>query len=249
MEQKLVKVPFDVEMAKKISEKSIEGKIITKNDENARIICWDARNDSSRPIIALISKDRNNEQPIVYNLQGKVINADIIDTNDLILEIPEYMTFKDGDVLTTDEGYTFVLCLREDGGFSYYIGTTNCESAIVNLDAPNYLFVKNKQKCRKATEEETHELIKRVEKIQHIKAKEYLKRFFGIEIQFKPQCEFKVGQPVIGVDGRGEWRYDFFSHYNPDYQNGNYICSARSYSKCLPYNEETAHLVGTKDKQ
>lgn len=247
MEQKLVKVPFDVEMAKKITSGEIEGKIVTRHGEPARIVFFESKN--KRPIIALVDYGVS-EIPECYTQRGYCDQDEKSEFDcDLMLEVPEYMTFKDGDVLTTDEGYTFVLCLREDGEFSYYIGTTNCESAIVNLDAPNYLFVKNKQECRKATEEETHKLIKRVEKIQHIKAKEYLKRFFGIEIQLKPQCEFKVGQPVIGVDGRGEWRYDLFSHFNPDYQNGNYICSARSYSKCLPYNEETAHLVGTKDKQ
>lgn len=248
MEQKLIKVPFDVEIAKRITNKECEGNIVTRDGKSARIICWNRVGAHGFVIVALVSLSNQLEKPIIVDVNGKYLEQCESD-KDLILEIPEYMSFKDGDVLTTDEGYTFVLCLREDGGFSYYIGTTNCESAIVNLDAPNYLFVKNKQECRKATEEETHELIKRVEKIQHIKAKEYLKRFFGIEIQFKPQCEFKVGQPVIGVDDRGEWRYDLFSHFNPDYQNGNYICSARSYSKCLPYNEETAHLVGTKDKQ
>ena len=66
-------------------------------------------------------------------------------------------------------------------------------------------------------------------------------------IESKPECEFETGQPVIGIAGNGEWRYDLFSHFKPEYRNGNFVCSARSYSKCLPYNEQTAHLVGTKE--
>lgn len=31
----------------------------------------------------------------------------------------------------------------------------------------------------------------------------------------------------------------------PEYRTGNYVCYARSYSTFLPYNDQTAHLIGT----
>ena len=41
--EKLVRVPFDVEMAKKISDNDIEGRIETRDGRSVRIICWDAK--------------------------------------------------------------------------------------------------------------------------------------------------------------------------------------------------------------
>jgi hypothetical protein len=41
MEHKLVKVPFDVELAKKITNKECEGKIVTRSGRSARIVCFD----------------------------------------------------------------------------------------------------------------------------------------------------------------------------------------------------------------
>lgn len=248
MEQKLVKVPFDVEMAKKISDKSIEGKITTKNDENARIICWDARNDSSRPIVALISKDRNNEQPIVYNLQGKVINADVIDTNDLMLEIPIYMSFKDGDILSDDMGFIFIF----NGNGECKISSYACLTPYGTILFDGAADMSRIDKYRYATTEEKQKFIEALKESKEPEAKEYINRFFSEHsnlLNIGKNYEFQVGQPVIGVDFRGEWRYDLFSHFNPDRKNSNYVCSGRSYNKCLPYNKETAHLVGTKDMQ
>lgn len=97
---------------------------------------------------------------------------------------------------------------------------------------------------RLSTESERQKLIDALKASKEPEAKECLK-ILGIEL--KPECEFKTGQPVIGIAGNGEWRYDLFSHFKPEYRNGNFVCSARSYSKCLPYNEQTAHLVGTKE--
>lgn len=44
----------------------------------------------------------------------------------------------------------------------------------------------------------------------------------------------------------GFWRADFFSHAVPQ-ENGKllYVCVGDCWSQCLPYNEETAKLIGT----
>ena len=47
------------------------------------------------------------------------------------------------------------------------------------------------------------------------------------------------------------WNVTFFSHYDKEVNWGCYPCvttSCKSYSKCIPYNDETKHLLGTSDE-
>lgn len=61
--------------------------------------------------------------------------------------------------------------------------------------------------------------------------------------RFDPK-EFKPFDKVLlRIDERGIWQPDFFG-----YKDGNCItCVTYGNVKCIPYNEETKHLVGTKD--
>lgn len=43
-----------------------------------------------------------------------------------------------------------------------------------------------------------------------------------------------------------EWRCNIFSHFNERSERP-YICAYCSWKQCLPYNEETAKLIGTTD--
>ena len=46
------------------------------------------------------------------------------------------------------------------------------------------------------------------------------------------------------------WNATFFSHYDKEINWGCHPCvttSCKSYDKCIPYNDETKHLVGTSD--
>lgn len=38
METKYVKVPFDVELSKKITEKSVDGRVVTRDGKSARVV-------------------------------------------------------------------------------------------------------------------------------------------------------------------------------------------------------------------
>ena len=50
---------------------------------------------------------------------------------------------------------------------------------------------------------------------------------------------------VICQQGLNNWRIDFFSSYNECSGLPN-VCIGGSYLKCIPYNEETKHLLKTK---
>lgn len=61
--------------------------------------------------------------------------------------------------------------------------------------------------------------------------------------RFNPE-EFKPFDKVLlRIDERGIWQPDFFG-----YKDGNCItCVTYGNVKCIPYNEETKHLIGKRD--
>ena len=44
------------------------------------------------------------------------------------------------------------------------------------------------------------------------------------------------------------WDADFFSYYNPLEKHMKYVCVANFAVFCIPYNDETKHLVGTTEE-
>lgn len=63
----------------------------------------------------------------------------------------------------------------------------------------------------------------------------------------KPKCQFKPFDKVLVRNNDGQaWRANYFSYYKnaPDYF---YVCINGIYHYCIPYNEYTAHLLGTID--
>ena len=44
------------------------------------------------------------------------------------------------------------------------------------------------------------------------------------------------------------WNIEFFSKYNNLYSNFEFFGLNNTYEQCVPYNEETKHLLGTKQK-
>ena len=47
------------------------------------------------------------------------------------------------------------------------------------------------------------------------------------------------------LNNMDEWKADFFSNYQEDVFR--YGCVSESYITCIPYNEQTKHLLGTKN--
>lgn len=55
--------------------------------------------------------------------------------------------------------------------------------------------------------------------------------------QFKP-----FEQVLVRDSNSGLWRANFYSHRD---DIGNHVCMSGVWNYCIPYNEETAHLLGT----
>lgn len=234
MGKKMVKVPFDLELAKKITNGEVEGRVVTRGDSNARILCFD-RKGTQLPIIALVETKCGEEDYFSFYING---NYDINDNNskDLMLEIPEYMTFKDGDVLISECGTPFI--------YKDIKGRHGCVSAYCAIDLQGKIFFDIKDwtydiKC-KADESQCKILIDKLKESKEPKAKECLK-MLGIEV--KHEYEFKPFDKVLVRDyDDGVWKADIFFN-NSD---GCYMCTGNViWAQCIPYNDQTAHLLGT----
>lgn len=64
----------------------------------------------------------------------------------------------------------------------------------------------------------------------------------------KPEYPFKPFDKVLVRDDPNQkWTIDMFSYYNREDNDYPYICVGNHYCYCIPYTEQTAHLIGTKD--
>ena len=195
MEKKYVKVPFDVEMAKKITEKTVEGRIVTRCGFTARVICWD-RFGRDNPLVVLFNNEKD-EVVICYNNDGVFSTEKKEDGLDLMLEIPEYMTFKDGDVIVFGHTEKFLAI-----GIFHRQQSYNAHECYVKLDrSGNLVYDVDKltyNNARFATEQEKQKLIKALQESKDVEAKECMKKI-GIEEETKFQ--YKDGDLYLTPKG------------------------------------------------
>lgn len=98
---------------------------------------------------------------------------------------------------------------------------------------------------RKATDEECKKFIEKIERT--LKGK-YNPKTLQIE-PVKPEVPFNLkpfDKVLVRDNPNQKWTVDMFSYYNREDNDYPYICVGNHYCHCLPYNEQTAHLVGTK---
>lgn len=96
---------------------------------------------------------------------------------------------------------------------------------------------------RKATEEERNQFIEKVERI--LKGK-YNPDTLQVE-PVKPECPFETFDKVlVRDDDEKKWRASLFAYYDENAKYP-YVCIPYVHTQCIPYNEHTAHLLGTTD--
>ena len=94
-----------------------------------------------------------------------------------------------------------------------------------------------------ASKKEIEEIKIKLRESDHQLSKTYLKRFFGAEE--KKECEFKPFDKVLVRDDDGVWFAGIFSHLRGD---GQFFCAGGNlWKQCLPYNDQTAYLLGTSN--
>lgn len=240
MGNKLVIVPFDLELSKEITNREVEGRIITRVGNSVRILCYDVIGNECK-ICGLVHNGKS-EEPEVFTEQGLFYEGQTDDL-DLMLEIPEYLTFKIGNVITfgNKEDSLFIGIFRKrdiNTSHKCFVTLSYLGNLSFNDDGLTY------NNARLSTEEEKQKLIDALISSKHPYAKVYCKTFFGIEekkgYKFKPFDKVLVRQSETC-----KWGASFFSNITDGVHK--YRCCGMNYMFCIPYNEQTAHLLGTKD--
>lgn len=263
METKYITIPFDVERAKCISNGEEEGKIVTRDGKEVRIVCFNVRHNNY-PIVGLIDEG-NYESAESFSKNGEYSIGDGRLDCDLFLKVPEWTTYKDGDIICceVDNGDSGVCkwvsilkgkveCfdgdLYTDEYATYIIGSNTCKGEM-SFDG----YADNIDTIALANEHQKQYLIESLKQSKDPKAKECLKRFFGIEEnpnhsnteKTGKEFELKPFDKVLVRDDDGVWFAGIFSHLRGD---GQFFCAGGNlWEQCLPYNDQTAHLLGTTE--
>lgn len=158
------------------------------------------------------------------------------------LEI-EKSAFKDGDILcvidnSNDYHYILIYKSQDDKHIHRYV--TMFEDNSLNIKKDSYLTKPEDYSTHYATDEEKQQLIAALEKEN--KAWDAEKKQI---VDLKPKVEFKpFDKVIVRCSEADKWSIDFFSYKT----SNRYICTGDSwFAYCLPYNEETAKLIGTKN--
>ena len=174
-----------------------------------------------------------------YTLASKDENLDTFE-----IEKPE---FKDGDIAFADFGnrqYVFIVSGKtnlSEGYYSFIVLNLNSTKAL-SLGYKTSFFKENLNTIRLATEEEKKQLFSALEK--EGKAWDAKKKAI---VDLKPKVdELKPFDKVLVRDSESDkWRANLFGYID----NGEYYhCVFANWVYCIPYNEETAHLLGTTDE-
>lgn len=162
------------------------------------------------------------------------------------LEIEKKTKFEDGDIAFADYGnrqYVFIVSgetgLSEGYNSSIYLDLSSPTSSIAFRIS---FFKKDLCELRLATEEEKKQLFDALAK----KGKAWDSDKKQI-VDLPKKCEFKVFEKVLVRESKtDEWTPNFFFKIHRDDERYVMVCGDM-YNYCIPYNEETAHLLGTTD--
>lgn len=66
--------------------------------------------------------------------------------------------------------------------------------------------------------------------------------------KFDPKTLQAFDRILVKLSNDDVWTADFFSHYNPLEEYMKYVCVANFAVFCIPYNDDTKHLVGTTEE-
>lgn len=168
------------------------------------------------------------------------------------LEIERQPEFQDGDIAFADYGNrqdVFIVSgitgLSE--GYSSFI-SLDLSSLTLSMGYRTCFFKKDLCKLRLATDSEKKQLFSALEK--ESKAWDAENKMV---VDLKPKVELKPFDKVLCRNSKDDtWEADFFARLTRkeiDYtQSGKYLCVGDLWMYCIPYNEETAHLLGTTDE-
>lgn len=147
------------------------------------------------------------------------------------LEIEKQLEFKDGDIVVY--GKSVAICRKiYKHTLCFYVSLNEMVGLLFDDE------VESSEEYRFATEEEKKQLFSALEK----EGKRWDSDKKAI-VDLKPKAELKPFDKVLIRDfGSQAWQVSLFGYKDSD---SYYCCNGRGWNQCIPYNEETAHLLGT----
>ena len=183
----------------------------------------------------ILMKDCKGDK-ISFTKDGKYYTNELYSNTECILfpskenrDWNRFVTIKPGDIIVCNS--IFYLMKDANTTIFRYSSIYNTTEASISHVLPEIY--------RKATDIETDALFDAITKAGF----KYNPENVSIEInKDKIEHEFKPFDPVLVRDCESdEWRCNYFSHMDGE----NYICVGTTWNYCIPYNDETKHLVGT----
>ena len=223
---KKVRIPFSLNEYQK-GGYEVENKFC----DSVRIVCTDAK--GAQPILALLFRC-GEESDKRYSEDGRYYPSGPSD-NDLVLIKPE---FEDGDIVYTKNSVVEMISIFKNF-WSDSNKTIRYHANIGNYGELGINSICDAYNIRLATDEEKKRLFDALAK----NGKRWNAETKQVE-DIKSKCIFKPFDKVLVRDNSKEvWFATLFSNFTT---NGRYrICDGCYYDQCIPYNDETEHLIRT----
>lgn len=236
---KKVTIPFDIELARKIQEGYLEGRIIDREGEKYTILKYDA--PGKCPLVCICSSPMTNDLTIArtYTINGKHHPDKDESPYDLLLKVPEYVTWKEGDYLTIrHNSIEYIIIFKDFDTRSKMIDY----HVLYRMDIDLIDINNNTSKCYNVTPS-TPEEIQSLTNILECRGKIWNPETKRVEDVKKPEPEFKpFDRILVRDDERDYWRPEFFSYKDED--GNTCCCGGVRYVTAIPY-DGNEHLAMT----
>lgn len=236
---KKVTIPFDIELARKIQEGYLEGRIIDREGEKYTILKYDA--PGKCPLVCICSSPMTNDLTIArtYTINGKHHPDKDESPYDLLLKVPEYVTWKEGDYLTIrHNSIEYIIIFKDFDTRSKMIDY----HVLYRMDIDLIDINNNTSKCYNVTPS-TPEEIQSLTNILECRGKIWNPETKRVEDVKKPEPEFKpFDRILVRDDERDYWRPEFFSYKDED--GNTCCCGGVRWTTAIPY-EGNEHLAMT----
>ena len=175
-------------------------------------------------------EDKDAAQTYINTIEKRLDGKLNIET----LEIEKQPEFKDGDIVVY--GKSVAICRKiYKHTLCFYVSLNEMFGLLFDDE------VESSEEYRFATEEEKKQLFSALEK----KGKAWDAEKKQI-VNLKPKVELKPFDKVLIRDFESQaWQVSLFSYKD---SGSYYCCNGSGWNQCIPYNEETAHLLGTTDE-
>lgn len=164
--------------------------------------------------------------------------------------------FKDGDILSYQcKGFNnrsiYIYRYHKRFNTLYYVALSGDDNEFRIDNTGKWALNGYNGTVRFATEEERQKLFKAIKDngYEWDDETKTLKKL--VKPKFDPKTLVAFDKVLVRLTRDCIWNATFFSHYDKEVNWGCHPCvttSCKSYNKCIPYNDETKHLLGTSDE-